>query len=278
MPQPTPPGHFAVFPFIFRQPAMPLTFELIAQAALELTARRISARQGPRLPEICRPADVEDGWQIQQEVSRRLALPVGGWKTALPSPGKLVAAPIYAANIRRGLACAVPAGPAGPAADSAQAEPELAFVLARDLPARAEPYTEAEVDAAVGSVHAALEICASRYLDHAGLAFADMLADGLVNSGLWLGPALAAPEAAAFELAWQIENEPVQTSAARHPDGHPRTPLYWLVNFLRGRGIGLQAGQAVITGSYAGVLALPLGRRVTLNYGPMARFEVTFSA
>lgn len=164
------------------------------------------------------------------------------------------------------------------AADSVQAEPELAFVLARDLPVRPEPYTEAEVDAAVGSVHAALEICASRYLDHTGLAFAEMLADGLVNTGLWLGPALVAPEAAAFELTWQVEGEPAQTRPARHPDGHPRAPLYWLANFLRERGIGLQAGQAVITGSYAGVLALPLGRRVTLDYGPMARFEVTFSA
>ena len=263
---------------------MPLSPELITEAAFELVARRTSARQGPRLPPICRPADVEDGWQIQQEVTRRLALPVGGWKTALPSPGKLVAAPIYAATVRRGATCAVPAapvtpaGPAGPAANSVRVEPELAFVLAADLPARAQPYSDAEVDQAVGSVHAALEICASRYLDHAGLPFAEMLADGLVNSGLWIGPALAAPEAAAFELNWQVEGEAASSKPALHPDGAARAPLYWLANFLRERGLGLRAGQAVITGSYAGVLTLPLGKSVRFSYGALARFEVTFSA
>jgi len=260
---------------------MPLSPELITEAAFELVARRTSARQGPRLPPICRPADVEDGWQIQQEVTRRLALPVGGWKTALPSPGKLVAAPIYAATVRHGATCAVPAAPvtpAGPAANSVRVEPELAFVLTADLPARAQPYSDAEVDQAVGSVHAALEICASRYLDHAGLPFAEMLADGLVNSGLWIGPALAAPEAAAFELNWQVEGEAASSKPALHPDGAARAPLYWLANFLRERGLGLRAGQAVITGSYAGVLTLPLGKSVRFSYGALARFEVTFSA
>ena len=251
---------------------MPLTRALLAQAATELIARRTAARQGPRLPELCRPADLEDGWQVQQEVTRRLGQPIGGWKASLPSPGKLGAAPIYQPSISRAAVSAVTSK------DAVNLEPELAFVLAHDLPARAHAYTEAEVDAAVGSVHAALEICASRYSSHAGLPFPELLADGLVNSGLWLGPALTAPAAPAFELTWQIEDEPPVSAQARHPDDHPRAPLYWLANFLRERGMGLQTGQAVITGSYAGVLALPLRRRLKFDYAGLARFEVAFSA
>jgi 2-keto-4-pentenoate hydratase len=254
---------------------MPLDHALIEQAATELIARRHRGAPGPRLPESCRPQSLEDAWEIQQAVTRRLALPVGGWKASLPSPGKLTAAPIYAPTVCHGAKCTLPFALAEGAV---RVEPELAFVLARDLPARPHAYTGAEVDAAVGSVHAALELCASRYLSHEEVPFAEMLADGLVNSGLWLGPALAAPEAPAFELNWQIEDEPVQTTQARHPDGHPRAPLYWLANFLRERGIALQAGQMVITGSYAGVLTLPLGRRVSFGYGPLARFDVAFSA
>jgi len=255
------------------KPNMPLTHMQIAQAATEFIARRARGEPGPRLPAPCRPADLEDAWQIQQAVSHRLGLPVGGWKAALPSPGKLVAAPIYAPTVCRGADCALPFRPAHHAV---RVEPELAFVLAHDLPARTDAYTEAQVNSAVGSVHAALELCASRYLRHDGLPFAELLADGLVNSGLWLGPALAAPEAPDFELAWQVEGEPRQQMPARHPDGAARAPLYWLVNFLRERGIGLQAGQTVITGSYAGVLTLPVGRRVRFDYGALARFEVTF--
>lgn len=252
---------------------MPLAPDNIAQAAIKLVANRSTRKQGPRLPEGCRPLDLEAGWQVQQEVTRQLGQPVGGWKASLPSAGKLVAAPIYQPVISRAAVSAVPF-PAG--ADTAKVEPELAFVLARDLPPREQPYSEAEVDAAVGAVHAALEICASRYIDHTGLPFAELLADGIVNTGLWLGPVLSGPDVAAFALSWQVAGEPAQNAQARHPDGHPRAPLYWLANFLRERGVGLQAGQAVITGSYAGVLTLPMETRTQFDYAGLARFEVEF--
>jgi 2-keto-4-pentenoate hydratase len=254
---------------------MSLTPEQITQAATELTARRNSGQPGQRLPESCRPLDLEDAWQVQQAVTLGLDQPVGGWKASPPSPGKLVMAPIYRPAISRATICTV-AFPVDRDLDSVKVEPELAFVLAKDLPTREQPYTEAEIDAAVGAVHAALEICASRYADHGGLPFPEMLADGLVNNGLWLGPELTAPEAAAFALSWQAGDQPTQKAQAKHPNGHPRTPLYWLANFLRERGLGLKAGQAVITGSYAGVLTVPVGQTVTFDYAGLARFEVEF--
>jgi len=252
---------------------MPLTPEQITHAAAELIRRRNSGQPGPRLPESCRPLELEDAWQVQQAVTRALGQVVGGWKASPPSPGKLVAAPVYQPGISRAAVSIVPF-PTG--ADTVKVEPELAFVLARDLPPREQAYTEAEIDAAIGAVHAALEICASRYTDHTGLPFAELLADGVVNNGLWLGPELGAPDTAAFELNWQVEGEPAQNAQAQHPNGHPRTPLYWLANFLRERGIGLQAGQAVITGSYAGVLTVPMGKRTRFDYAGLAHFEVEF--
>ncbi len=250
---------------------MPLAPEFIAQAATELIARRSTREPGPRLPEACRPADLEDGWQVQLAVSGLLGQRIGGWKASVPSPGKLVVAPIYAPTISRAPVCNVHA------THTVNLEPEVAFVMARDLPARPHAYTDAEVDAAVGSVHAALEICASRYLSRDGLPFAEVLADGLVNSGLWLGPELAAPPVPAFALTWQIDGEAATPLEARHPDGNPRAPLYWLANFLRERGMGLQAGQAVITGSYAGVLVAPLHKRLSFDYAGLATFEVMFA-
>lgn len=254
---------------------MSLTPEQITQAATELTARRNSGQPGQRLPESCRPLDLEDAWQVQQAVTLGLDQAVGGWKASPPSPGKLVMAPIYRPAISRPAICTV-AFPVDRDLDSVKVEPELAFVLAKDLPPREQPYTEAEIDAAVGAVHAALEICASRYEDHSGLPFPEMLADGLVNNGLWLGPELAAPEAASFELSWQAGDQPAKKAQAKHPNGHPRAPLYWLANFLSERGLGLKAGQAVITGSYAGVLTVPAGQTVTFDYAGLARFEVEF--
>ena len=90
---------------------MTLTPDLIEQAATELLARRASARQGPRLPAPCRPESLEDAWLIQQTVTRRLAQPIGGWKTSLPSPGKQVAAPIYGPTVCQGADCTLPVLP-----------------------------------------------------------------------------------------------------------------------------------------------------------------------
>jgi len=254
---------------------MPFTPEQIIQAATELAARRNSGQPGPRLPDSCRPHELEDAWQVQLAVTRSLGQAVGGWKASPPSAGKLVVAPIYQPTISRAAVCTV-AFPANRELDSVKVEPELAFVLAKDLPAREQSYTEADIDAAVGSVHAALEICASRYADPTGLPFPEMMADGLVNNGLWLGPELAAPEAAAFELRWQAGKQALQTAQAKHPNGHPRAPLYWLANFLRERGLGLKAGQAVITGSYAGVLTVPAGQALKFDYAGLARFALEF--
>jgi len=50
------------------------------------------------------------------------------------------------------------------------------------------------------------------------------------------------------------------------------------VNFLSAQGIGLTQGQYVITGSYAGVLDLPLAQVCDFEYGALGQFAVTFTA
>ena len=63
-----------------------------------------------------------------------------------------------------------------------------------------------------------------------------------------------------------------------HPCDLPQNPLYWLVNHLSERGISLQAGQAIITGSYYGVVKMALDVPLKLEYGGLGRFDVTFIA
>src|SRR5690606_16039675 len=62
-----------------------------------------------------------------------------------------------------------------------------------------------------------------------------------------------------------------------HPNGLPRSPLYWLVEFLRSRGQSLYAGQAVITGSYAGSFLLPLNQDIAIQFGDLGRLSVHFT-
>lgn len=196
----------------------------------------------------------------------------------MPDATRLVAAPIYADFVHTGDAC-----PVWPRDGRARIEPELAFMLGHDLPPRATPYTNAEIDAAICATHLALELIGSRYDDPDRAAFADHLADSLLNQGLYLGPAVdasidttLAQSAATFALDLHYASEADQTFAGCHPAAAPRAPLYWLVEFLRASGQGLQAGQAVITGSYAGCIAVPLNEVVTLRFGELGSLSTRF--
>ncbi|HEY9104236.1 fumarylacetoacetate hydrolase family protein [Chitinimonas sp.] len=245
----------------------------IHAAAHILATRRLKGEQGPVLPESCRPHDLDTALAIQGAVAAQMGQAIGGWKCALPSEGKLVVAPIYAPTIHTLSPCTVWAR-----SGKTRIEPEIAFLLGKDLPARDQPYTPAEVDTAIAASHLALELIDSRYAPEAGNLFPDNLADGLVNQGLYIGPELDANIAAQlneFELTLEVVGE-TQQRPARHPDGLPRRPLYWLAEWLRSRDQGLKAGQWVITGSYAGAVVVPVGVRLRVKFGGVGVLSVCF--
>lgn len=252
-----------------------------ARAAADiLVARRITGEIGPRLPENCRPTNIDDALAIQAAVTElwcaRMNDSIGGWKCLQPSADKIIVAPIYTRTIN-----SVPPTALWPKGDQARIEPELAFFFGTDLPARAKPYSAADVDAAITRTHMALELIGGRYDDPASASFAEMLADGLVNQGLFIGPQVDSAKAqAASEIAIKVtcEGTAASTYQGRHPNIQPRAPLYWLVEFLRSQGLGIEAGQAVITGSYAGVLEVPLNTAVKIEYPDLGLLEVSFTA
>lgn len=251
-----------------------------ADAAKILVKRRISGSQSDRLPAHCRPHTLEQALAIQAAVTEQwceqMDDSIGGWKCLLPPEGKLVVGPIYTRTID-----SVPPVSLWPKGDRARIEPELAFFFGQDLPARAEPYTPADVDAAIARTHMALELIHSRYADPANCDFPEMLADGLVNQGLFIGPQIdsdTARGASSFTVTMTCANGEVIERQGQHPNIHPRAPLYWLVEFLRSRGEGIVAGQAVITGSYAGVIEVPLNTDIQIDYAGLGNMQVSFTA
>lgn len=248
----------------------------VNQAAQILAERRRSGVQGERLPESCRPTDLESALAIQSRVTQDLGGRIGGWKCLQPSPDRLVVAPILAEDIHRAAPVSL-----WSSNGEARIEPELAFVLGRSLPAREAPYSSEEIDGAIAHTHLVLELIHSRYQDPSSVEFPEMLADGLLNQGLFIGPVVD-PELAAdaSELAITLHTQSAgpEYHHGRHPNTHPRAPLYWLVEFLRDRGEGLKAGEVIITGSYAGVLHAPLEEPVRVQFGELGELGVSFKA
>ncbi|MCU6435084.1 fumarylacetoacetate hydrolase family protein [Undibacterium sp. Jales W-56] len=248
----------------------------IVKAATILSERRRSGMQGNRLPESCRPVSTEVALAIQALVTTQLGESVNAWKCGTPSDSKLVIAPIYTSTIFYRSPCAV-----WGRAQQVRIEPELAFVLAHDLPLRNEPYMAAELDAAIGSVHLALELIDSRYSDPAKASFAENLADGLLNQGLYIGPEVDPVLACAanqMHIDIHSDGQLIHQFDGQHPNLNPRAPLHWLAEFLRGKGQALRAGQVIITGSYVASFEVPLDTDIHIRFGELGALQAHFTA
>lgn len=258
-----------------------MTTTIVETAARHLIAARLAKRPGARLPESARPADCDTALAVQRRVGQLLGLAIGGWKCSVPTPERpIAAAPIYAPTISTNSPCRII-----PIDGMARIEPEIAFVMACDLPARSEPYAEAEVRTAIREIRLVLELIGTRYADPATVTYPELLADGIANQGLFLGPSV--PEALnqrceAFVITVEEPQALLLARDGKHPDGHPLRPLVWLANFLASRSSngnqGLRAGQIVTTGSYAGVLDVPMATPLSVRFGELGTLSVQFSS
>ncbi|MEO8508785.1 MAG: 2-keto-4-pentenoate hydratase [Betaproteobacteria bacterium] len=245
-------------------------------AAQFLFAARHRGAPGPRIPVESRPANVAEALAVQRRLGELIGQPIGGWKCSVPSEARpVLAAPIFAPTIR-----SEPPYPVIGTGAIAKVEPEIAFVLARDLPARATPYSEAEVRGALREARFVLEIIGTRYADPTDITFPEMLADSVLNQGLFVGPVV--PDAfnrplEAFPVTVRASNGVLATRDGKHPDEHPLRPLFWLANHLAATSTPLSAGQIVTTGSYCGVIEVPLGEPLTFAYGDLGTLSVTLT-
>jgi len=256
-----------------------LTFAEIDAAARHLLAARRARQPGPRLPESCRPAEPGDALAIQQRVQALLGVETGGWKASAPTAERPIScAAIFAPTIARASPCAVVTH-----GQSVRIEPEIAFVLGRDLPRRSTPYGEDEVRAAIAETRLVLEILDSRYADPAAVTFLELLADQVSNQGLFLGPVLddaMQRNLERFAVAIDAPTGALHRRDGCHPDGHPLRPLAWLANFLPDSGEieGLEAGHIVTTGSYAGALEVPIATPLCVRFGELGEMAVALVA
>lgn len=244
-------------------------------AAQFLLAARNRGVPGARIPVEARPADIADALAIQQRVTDLVGQSIGGWKCSVPSDPRPVSfAPIFAPTIVSTSPCRI-----APVGELAKVEPEIAFVMDRDLPARATPYSEEEVRAAVRETRLVLEILGPRYADPTAITFPELLADAVANQGLFAGPVVHdafARSLGSFPLSIRDALGTLADREGKHPDGHPLRPLYWLANHLRETSTPLRAGQIVTTGSYCGALDMPLDLALTFTYGDLGTLTVTF--
>jgi len=249
-----------------------LSKEACLKAAQELLARRDANHRGDCLPEDCRPTNLEDALAIQAATVEASGKKIAGWKCLVPlNPEQIIVAPVLEGTVQQGSECLVKCTEPG----KTLIEPEIAFVLGADLPARESGYTEAEIDNAIGSCHMALELLQRRYAASANdeLIFADRQADCLLNQGIFVGPEIT--KAQAYDAAKIDITIDDQKHDGKHPNLSAQAPIYWFVDFACKNGLNLEKGQAIITGSYDGAIEVPV-KTTDITYEGFGSYQVTF--
>ncbi len=242
----------------------------------------IAARDTPRLH---RPLSEQRGltapeaYALQDQVRETLIARgerLAGWKAALttrvtqefvnysePISGFLLASGVF------------PSGAEIPQARFANlvAEAEIAFLIRREL---AGPgVTPAQALLAVEGVLPALELPDLRYSGKP--TGPDMIADGAFANAIVLGGALtslAALDLALEGLVYELNGVVVATNTGAEVMGNPLNALTWLANHLGERGLGLKAGDVVMSGSVSKLLKPAKGDTVRATYTRLGSVSV----
>lgn len=251
-----------------------LTPENVALAAELLLGARRTGQPIDALPSGCRPSDAEEAYAIQDRVTRELG-GAGGWKVGARDPGSLPScAPLPAALVFR--------APHAFRAGSFRLngiEAELAFTFAHDLPARAAPYTEADVLGAIASIHPVFEIVDSRFVDLKATDPLSQLADSGSNGALVVGAAGPGPiriDQTRQPVTLRHNGAEVFSVTGGNTAGDVFRLLVWLANHVASRTGGLRAGQVVTTGSCTGIRFAAAGDRLRADFPGVGSVEFAF--
>ena len=241
-----------------------------------------------RTSRVASPAPTEGGaltitqaYDVQDKVRQALVASgerVVGWKvgftsratqqafaTTEPAAAFLLGSGVYASGAE------VPAG----GFIGLAVEAEVALVMGRALagPGVTPPQALLAVEGAVP----ALELIDFRY---AGKPTAiDAIADGVFAKAIVLGAPLTDVthiDLALEGLVYELTGAVVATNTAAEVMGSPINSLAWLANHLGSRGLGLRAGDVVMTGSVSVLLRPKAGESVRARFTRLGSVSARF--
>lgn len=213
----------------------------------DLVDRLIAGHVGGPLmaefPDHLVPADLAAVYALQDRIISKLGA-IGGWKVMAGGEGDPLCAPIPAARyvdsgatLRNGHHNLV------------LTEIEVGVRLGRDLPAGADQQT---VEAAIAALLPAIEMVGSPFVDRDVIPFNGKLADLQSNGAVVMGsdfPPDIRTQLSNLAVTLELDGTSVkqaETGASFDAIVHA---VQWLASHAAARGLPLQAGQVIITGS-----------------------------
>lgn len=164
------------------------------------------------------------------------------------------------------------------ASNSRTTEPEIAFTMASDLPARDKPWSVDEVLDAVATVHPSIEIVNPRLPKGFDDVVEWYVADGGLSHALVLGQGvkpLRRADYARITNRIAINGISKYSGIASNALGGPELALTWLANNLIAKGLFLRRGDVVTTGVITEVFNTHIGDHVEATYDLIGNVSVS---
>ncbi len=157
-----------------------------------------------------------------------------------------------------------------------KAEGEIAFVLKKDL--MGPGVSAADVLAATEGVMACFEIVDSRIRDWK-ITIADTVADNASCGAYVLGDRMVDPRALDLRTCGMVlekNGEVVVTGAGAATMNSPVNAIVWLANTLGRLGIGLQAGEVILSGALGAMVPVKAGDHLRVSIAGIGGCAVRF--
>ena len=245
----------------------------------------LDVRRRPRPfspPSETAPLSLDEAYAVQDRLRQALVAGgerVAGWKAAFtnaamqksygttePVSGFLLASGVFGSGVEVPMSRFV----------LPISEAEIAFVMRTDLagPGVTLPRALQAVEGALP----ALELPDFRM---SGKPIGtDLVADGIFANAIVLGGAITPVthlDLALEGLVYEMNGAVVATNTAAEVLGNPLNSLVWLANHLGARGLGLRAGDVVMTGSVSQLLRPRAGDTVRATYTRLGSVSARFA-
>ncbi len=253
------------------------------QAAETILAARRDGEVIDDLPAVCKPQTLADAEAVRDLVFSGLQDEPAGWFVGCSNPAIQRQLGLDRPYCARLAASSVHPSPAVLPSDrfpSITLEVEFAFRLGKPLPARADPYTTAEVADAIATVHPAIEVVTSHFTDWTRQPIFNIIADNGTDGALVYGEGVNLPAAgplSAVQTTLWLDDAEAATGSGADVLGDPLNVVLWLANRCREDGVGLDAGHIHNTGSTTPMVIARPGDSCLARFEGIGDVEIAFA-
>ncbi|MGR5222728.1 2-keto-4-pentenoate hydratase [Vibrio parahaemolyticus] len=155
-------------------------------------------------------------------------------------------------------------------------EAELAFVLDKDI--QGPGVTAAQVMAATKGIIPAFEVVDSRFSD-IRVALQDTIADNASCGRVILGSTLVPIndlDLRTIGLVLEKNGRIIDTAASATVLGSPAASVAWLANKIAAYGVGLKAGEIIMSGSFTNIVKIEEGDVFEASFGGVGKVKASF--